>query len=124
MQSDSVWIGALVLAMVVKAVVDYLKLPLINTPHIVKWLIASRWAYEDGDEVTIWIIPYVTFALGLAMSLIFGLDLVSQYMPTAMPTAASKILTGAVIGAGSNVIHQLASNKRLTVSEGTLKRLL
>jgi len=118
--------AALVLALIVKAVVDYLKLPLINTPHIVKWLLTVHLAYEDGNGgVTIWIIPYVTFAFGFVLSMVFGLDLVSQYM-IVRSHLASQILTGMVIGVGSNLIHQLASDKTLIVPESgsAMKRLL
>lgn len=99
---------ALLLSAVVLALVEYLKLPLLNTPHILNWMIRLGLVYVDDDNNPhIWFIPYITLALGIAMSLVFGIDLFAA-MLTDATQAARTVLSAIVIGVGSNLIHRVS----------------
>jgi hypothetical protein len=124
--------AALFLAIVVTAVMDYLKQPLINTPKVALWLVAHGWAYiedkvRDADltaqhmlnlvtnkavraPIVIWPIPYVTFLIGLVLTIIFNIDIVSAFIPDAGLWPA-KILTAIIVGCGSNLIHDVTSKR-------------
>jgi hypothetical protein len=102
--------AAFFLAMVIQGVTEYLIAPLKNTPRIANWLVRVGLADENFGEgtISIWWIPYVTFAFGIALGLAFNVDIVSQYIPTASPVV-SKILSAIIIGVGSNMLHSLSS---------------
>lgn len=101
--------AALFMAMVVKAIVDYLKQPLLNTPKIVQWMLDHNWAVEKSDGVELWWLPYVTFVLGMAGTMSFKIDIVSPYLGISVPVIARLLLSGAVIGVGSNILNDVAS---------------
>jgi hypothetical protein len=107
MQTGGFGVAAMLLSVIVMALTEYLKLPLISTPHIRAWLVKTSLAYEDKDGgVTIWVIPYFTFVLGLALSIIFSVDLVTRFIPTA-PVLPARILTGVIVGIGSNFVNKI-----------------
>jgi hypothetical protein len=101
--------SAMFLIVVVKAVVDYLKQPLLNTPKIARWMIEHGWAVEKDDGVELWWLPYVTFLLGMGGTMLFKIDIVSAYLGTGVPVIARLLLSGAVIGVGSNILNDIAS---------------
>ena len=101
--------AALFMVVVVKAIVDYLKQPLLNTPKIVQWMIKHNWAVEKEGGVELWWLPYVTFVLGMGGTILFKIDIVSAYLGTGVPAIARLLLSGAVIGVGSNILNDVAS---------------
>lgn len=106
---------AFMLAIAVVAITDYLKRPLTNTPRIAAWMEKVGLAYAKdsekpalGDNLTVWCIPYITFAFGFTLSYAFQVDIVSVIIGEINPLA-SILLTSAIIGGGSNIISQVSN---------------
>lgn len=109
---------AIMASSIVLAAVEYLKMPLISTPRILSFLTQHGIARVDGDGVVhMWCIPYITFVMGVAFTVMFKIDLFADRMPDVSQLART-VLTSVVVGVGSNLIHSL-SGKRAIV-----KRLL
>jgi len=105
-------VAALFLSMAIMAITDYLKKPITSNLKIVEWLLKHNLAMTDGTDVTLWWLPYLTFVIGLALSLVFGINLVSDILPNS-PILAAQILTAVIVGCGSNVINDLVGSVRI-----------
>jgi len=105
-------VAALFLSMAIMAITDYLKKPITSNLKTVEWLLKHNLAMTDGTDVTLWWLPYLTFVIGLALSLTFGINLVSDILPNS-PILAAQILTAVIVGCGSNVINDLVGGVRI-----------
>lgn len=90
---DAVFPVAVLLAVVNKAIVDYLSAPV-------------KQRYPDAD---LWWLVYVAFATGMALGLVAGINLFGGI--ASMPELAGRILTGACIGGGANFLHDVAKRR-------------
>ncbi len=103
------------LALIVMVVTEYLVAPLKNTPKIAAWLVKIGLAYRKGpdasvgDDITIWVIPYITFAFGALLSYLLGLDIMTDLLGIDTAGLTAKLLTAVVVGGGSNVIHRITN---------------
>lgn len=107
--------AAVALSIAIMAVTEYLVVPLRNTPKIAAWLVKIGLAYPKdpekstvGDNVTIWVIPYITFLLGAVCSFLLKLDIMASIL-SVDPQLVSRLISAAVIGGGSAVIHRVAA---------------
>lgn len=55
-------------------------------------------------ELDLWWMVYVSYATGVALSLIAGINLFAAYIPNVL---AGQIVTALVVGGGSNLIYQV-----------------
>lgn len=108
---------AFILAVAVQSVTKYLTDPIRKSEAAKSFLVriglASYKSYKMymSSEITIWVIPYITFLLGVVSSLWFGVDIIAQYAPNA-PKGATVAMTAALIGGGSNMIHTVISSAK------------
>jgi len=100
---------AIFLAVVVRTITDYLKAPFLEVPMLRDWMLRHKLAYYNGDNnLRIWFVPYVTFVFGLVLSIVTRTDIVQPFLPTANSTIRI-IISGVIVGGGSNIIHSLVS---------------
>ena len=90
---DAVFPLAVLLAVVNRAIVDYLTAPV-------------RQRFPDAD---LWFLVYVSFVIGGVIGWLSGVNLFSE-IPT-MPLVLGRILTAASIGGGANLLHDLAKRR-------------
>ena len=90
---DAVFPLAVLLAVVNRAIVDYLTAPV-------------RQRYPDLD---LWFLVYVSFVMGGVIGWLSGVNLFSE-IPT-MPLILGRILMAASIGGGANLLHDLAKRR-------------
>ena len=90
---DAVFPLAVLLAVVNRAIVDYLTAPV-------------RQRYPDAD---LWFLVYVSFVIGGVIGWVSGVNLFSE-IPT-MPLVLGRVLTAASIGGGANLLHDLAKRR-------------
>jgi hypothetical protein len=89
----------LMLAIVVKTLVEYLTKPihkLLSTPK----------EQRDGVFYLSLVTPYISFGAGLALGLSAKVDLFLQYIPDAI-TGLSLFLTACLIGGGAQIIYDV-----------------
>lgn len=89
----------LMLAIVVKTLVEYLTKPihkLLSTPK----------EQKDGVFILSLITPYISFGAGLAVGLLAQVDLFLQYIPDAID-GLSLFLTASLIGGGAQIIYDV-----------------
>ena len=89
----------LMLAIVVKTLVEYLTKPihkLLSTPKEEK----------DGVFILSLITPYISFGAGLAVGLMAKVDLFAIYIPDAV-SGLSLVLTAALMGGGAQLIYDV-----------------
>ena len=91
--NDSVFPLAVLLAVVNRAIVDYLSAPI-------------KQRFPDAD---LWYLVYVAFAIGGAIGWVSGVNLFSSI--PGMPIILGRILTAACIGGGANLLHDVASRR-------------
>ena len=103
---------AVMISIAIMAITDYLIEPIRQFPKATTFLLKIGLAYYklESTEITIWIIPYITFLLGVGGSYAFGVDLFSSYVPGR--EWATRLLTAALVGGGSKVIHSVISNTK------------
>ncbi len=99
---------AIMASSIVLAVVEYLKMPLISTPGVLSFLTQHGIARVDDDGVVhMWCIPYITFVIGVVMTVMLKIDLFADRMPDVSQLART-VLTSVVVGIGSNLIHAIS----------------
>jgi hypothetical protein len=91
--SDAVFPIAVLLAVVNRALIQYLAEPIRNR-------------YPNAD---LWWLVYVAFATGGAIGWIAGVNLFDA-IPQ-MPLTLGRILTAACIGGGANLLHDIAKRR-------------
>jgi hypothetical protein len=126
--------AALLLALAVSQIIEYLVAPLRQNVAIAAWLVRWGLAYYDVPDsliismlsgkvaestfarhtlanprryVVIWVVPYIQFIFGALTSYVFKVDVISQYVPVGKVPAL--ILTAAVVGCGADVIRKIVS---------------
>lgn len=87
---------AVLLAVVNRAIVDYLSAPV-------------KAKFPDLD---LWWLVYVAFATGLLVGWFAGVNLFSSV--EGMPVLLGRILTAMCIGGGSNLLHDVATHRNET----------
>jgi len=90
---DAVFPLAVLLAVVNRAIVDYLVAPV-------------RKRYPDAD---LWFLVYVSFVIGGVIGWLSGVNLFAA-IPT-LPLILGRILTAACIGGGANLLHDVATRR-------------
>jgi len=90
---DSIFPLAVLLAVVNRALVDYLAAPI-------------KQKYPDHD---LWYLVYASFVTGGAIGWLAGVNLFAA-IPT-MPDILGRILTAACIGGGANLLHDVAKRR-------------
>ena len=90
---DAVFPLAVLLAVVNRAIVDYLTAPV-------------RQRFPDLD---LWFLVYVSFVVGGVIGWLSGVNLFAA-IPT-LPLLLGRILTAACIGGGANLLHDIATRR-------------
>lgn len=90
---ESVFGAAVLLAYVVKGLVDYLAAPI-------------RQKHPEHD---LWYLVYVALAFGGVVGWLAGINLFGKI--ETMPVLVGRILTAACIGAGANFLHDIAKRR-------------
>ena len=96
---DSIFPLAVLLAVVNRALVDYLAAPI-------------KQKYPDHD---LWYLVYASFVTGGAIGWLAGVNLFAA-IPT-MPDILGRILTAACIGGGANLLHDVAKQRQAPLPE-------
>jgi hypothetical protein len=97
--TDAVFPIAVLLAVVNRALIEYLATPV-------------RRRFPDAD---LWWLVYVAFVTGGAIGWIAGVNLFSSIAE--MPIVLGRILTAACIGGGSNLLHDIATRRKDTLPD-------
>jgi hypothetical protein len=103
--TESVWTTAILLAVLNKTLIDYLFAPI-------------RQKFPDHD---LWYVVYIAFFTGGALGLIAGVNLLSDI--ATMPELAGRILTGALIGGGANMLYDIAKRRNDPLPETVTESL-
>ena len=90
---DAVFPLAVLLAVVNRAIIDYLAAPI-------------RQKFPDHD---LWYLVYISFVVGGVIGWLSGVNLFSEI--STMPLVLGRILTAASIGGGANLLHDLAKRR-------------
>jgi len=98
---DEVFPVAVLLAVVNRAIVEYLAAPV-------------RQKFPQHD---LWYLVYVAFAIGGLLGWLAGINLFGGI--TTMPALVGRILTGACIGGGANLLHDISKRRNELPSEPT-----
>ena len=89
----------LMLAVAVKAIVDYLTKPIYK-------LLSTPKKEQDGVFILSLITPYVSFAAGFFVAFMSKVDFFAAYLPEA-PAWLSLGLTSALVGGGASLIFDV-----------------
>lgn len=87
-------IHVLLVALVVEAVVEVLKYCLPKNE-------------KEGLNIPVWTWPLVSIALGVALCLLGGVDMLSEAGLWLSVPYVGQVLTGVLVSRGSNFIHEL-----------------
>jgi len=82
--------AAFFLAAVVKALLDYISLPLLR-----------RWPQLD-----LWWFDYLALGVGAVIAWLAGLDLFRELLPQ-MPPALSRVLSALIVGGGARLLNEV-----------------
>lgn len=100
---STLWVVVL-LGVAVHQLVNYVIRPL-------KALVARRETPLTAADVLSIVTPWVAFAVGVGVAWCGQVDLLAKFMVHA-PDAVTRGLTAALVGAGAEVLHEIAKNFR------------
>jgi len=90
---DNLFPVAILLAVVNRAIIDYLAAPI-------------RQKYPDHD---LWYLVYIAFGVGGVIGWLSGVNLFAAI--ETLPLILGRILTAACIGGGANLLHDIATRR-------------